>query len=146
MVVKQITPEEASRLIGAGHKYIDVRTEAEYVNGHPAGALNIPVLFPDPATRQMQMNAAFVATVQAHFATHAPLVIGCQSGGRSQRAAEILREVGYTNVCNMQGGFGGTRDAVGRAVVLGWTDYGLPVETGLPSDRSYEALLKNMSW
>jgi rhodanese-related sulfurtransferase len=146
MPIKQISPEEASKLVADGHKYIDVRTEAEFDRGHPTGAVNIPVVFPDPATRQMKVNPAFLATVQAHFKTEEDLVIGCQSGVRSQRAAEMLAQAGYSSICNMQGGFGGARDSNGRVVVQGWADSGLPVESGSPADRSYEAMLKKSSW
>jgi len=122
------------------------KTEAEFDRGHPQGSVNIPVVFPDPGTRQMKVNPAFLTTVKAHYGTDASLVIGCQSGGRSQRAAEMLVEAGYVGVCNMQGGFGGARDGTGRIVVQGWADCGLPVESGSPSDRCYEAMLKKSSW
>ncbi len=49
------------------------------------------------------------------------------SGGRSQLAAELLERAGYQNVFNMQGGFGGKRDLMGRVVVQGWRDAGLPL-------------------
>jgi hypothetical protein len=48
-------------------------------------------------------------------------------GGRSQKAAEILTGAGYRDVCNVQGGFNGARDVLGRVVVPGWRDAGLPV-------------------
>ncbi len=140
MALQQATPEEAYMLLGQGHKYIDVRTEPEFAAGHPAGAVNIPVVYPDPATRQMVMNPDFVAVVAAHFARDAKIVVGCQVGGRSQQAAELLTQVGYTHVVNMQGGFGGACDQAGRVVVPGWSACGLPVCKDCGPDYSYASL------
>jgi hypothetical protein len=64
------------------------------------------------------------------------------SGGRSQFGAEVLEEAGYQNVANMQGGFGGARDPMGRLIAPGWQDHGLPEESGDGGDGSYEALLR----
>lgn len=127
MTIEQTVPEAAHQLLAQGYRYIDVRTEGEFAGGHPAGAVNIPVIFADPVTRQMTLNPEFVAVVEAHFPKDAPLIIGCQSGGRSQRAAEMLAGAGYRRVLNMQGGFGGLRDQSGRSVVAGWCECDLPV-------------------
>jgi rhodanese-related sulfurtransferase len=140
MAILQTTPQEAQTLLRQGHRYIDVRTEPEFAAGHPAGAVNIPVVLPDPATRQMVMNPDFVAVVEAHFAKGAQLVVGCQAGGRSQRAAELLTQAGYTHVVNMQGGFGGARDQMGRVVVPGWSACSLPVCSDCGPDNSYAGL------
>jgi len=140
MTITQTTPQEAHALLRQGHRYIDVRTETEFAAGHPEGAVNIPVVFPDPATRQMTANPDFVVVVAAHFAKDAPLVVGCQAGGRSQRAAELLAQAGYTNVTNMQGGFGGARDQMGRTVVPGWAECGLPVCKDCGPGNSYGGL------
>jgi rhodanese-related sulfurtransferase len=55
------------------------------------------------------------------------------------RAAEMLQEIGYTQVVDMQGGFDGERDAAGRLSVTGWKDSGLPVESEAPG-RTYKDL------
>ena len=114
----------------AGAVYLDVRTEAEFEAGHPAGARNVPVVFFDPATRQPTPNADFVATVERTIPRTAKLLVGCQSGGRSARACELLAQAGFTDLTNVRGGFGGARDQSGRVVVPGWREAGLPVETG----------------
>ena len=44
---------------------------------------------------------------------------------------------------NLQGGFGGARDPMGRVIAPGWSQLGFPVEVESPPDRSY-ALLKNV--
>jgi len=140
MSIKQITPDEAHRLMQSGCPYVDVRTEREFAAGHPANAVNIPVVFPDPSTGGMRMNDDFVRVVGAHFPKDGPLILGCQVGGRSQRAAELLAQAGYADVSNMQGGFGGARDPMGRVVAAGWAQSGLPVSTECNESNSYEAL------
>ncbi|MEZ5317881.1 MAG: rhodanese-like domain-containing protein [Vicinamibacterales bacterium] len=134
---KQVTVTEALDLQKQGHAYVDVRSTGEFAAGHPEGAINIPLLEPDPRTGQMQPNPEFLRHMQTTFAADAPLLIGCQVGGRSQRAAVMLKGLGYTDVANVRGGFGGLRDAMGRVVDPGWADSGLPVETGQPAGRSY---------
>jgi len=140
MAIVQATPMEAQTLLAQGYRYIDVRTAGEFANGHPAGAVNIPVVYPDPATHQMVVNPEFVAVVGAHFPRDARLVVGCQAGGRSQRAAEMLAQAGYATVVNMQGGFGGLRDQSGHTVVLGWSECGLPVCRDCGPENSYAGL------
>ena len=44
MSFKEIRPEEAKRLMDeSNYAYVDVRSEPEFLNGHPSGAVNIPV-------------------------------------------------------------------------------------------------------
>ncbi len=139
---KDVSVTEARSLQEAGHTYIDVRSQAEYAGGHPAGALNVPLLDRDPATGQMAPNADFVRVMQANFSPDAPLLVGCQVGGRSARAAQMLEAFGFQNVANVRGGFGGARDPMtGRVVAPGWADSGLPVETDAPPGQAYADLL-----
>ncbi len=134
-MIPQTTPEEAAKLVEKNPEavYLDVRTEAEYEAGHPKGAYNVPVFFFDAARRPIT-NEEFGRVVQSLFPSAKKIVVGCQSGVRSQRAAEILQSLGYQDVTNMQGGFGGA------AGVRGWKDGGLPVEAGAASGRSYAEL------
>lgn len=144
MSIQQVTAEEAHSLItqDASVVYLDVRTVSEFEAGHPPAALNIPVVLPDPAIRRMAPNPDFLPTVEANIPKEAKIIIGCMSGGRSQYAAELLADAGYQNVANMQGGFGGARDQMGRLKVPGWQDCGLPEEGGDGGAKSYEALSK----
>ncbi len=134
--------QEARRLqTEEGYSYIDVRSVPEFENGHPEGACSVPLLHLDTATRQMQPNPDFLAVVQAHFPTGGKLLIGCQMGGRSARAAQLLASAGYETAVNVDGGFGGRRDPVtGQVMAEGWAPAGLPVEGGGAADRGYEAL------
>jgi rhodanese-related sulfurtransferase len=141
MAVKEITPEEAHDILKADAKvvYIDVRTEREFANGHPQGAVNIPVAFPDPA-RGMVMNPDFVKVVESHFPKEKKIIVGCQAGPRSNAAAGLLQQAGYQDVANMVGGFGGMRGPSGNVVAPGWAASGLPVSQDNGEGVSYASL------
>ena len=142
MSVKHVGVKDAHTLqTDEGCTYIDVRSTPEYEQGHPAGALNVPLLHLDPATRQLQPNLDFLAVVKATQAPDVRLLVGCQMGGRSARAAEMLAAAGYTDVSNVLGGFGGARDrATGQVLHEGWAEAGLPVETAAAPGGSYAEL------
>jgi rhodanese-related sulfurtransferase len=144
MSIQQLTAEEAQALMTQDQSivYLDVRTVPEFEAGHPPAALNIPVVVPNPALRKMVPNPDFLATVEAILPKDAKIIIGCMSGGRSQFAAEVLEDAGYQQVANLQGGFGGARDQMGRLLVPGWQDHGLPEESGDGGESSYANLLK----
>ena len=138
MDIRQAKPPEAHDTL-VRHPdavYLDVRTEEEFAAGHPAGARNVPVVLFDPAHRPTP-NPEFVAVVERHFPRTTKLVVGCQAGGRSQHACELLAQAGYGDLTNVQGGYGGARDASGRVVIPGWRDAGLPVDTTPAPGASY---------
>ena len=87
----------------------------------------------------MADNADFQTIMGRKFPKDTPLVIGCQSGPRSRRAAEMLDQAGYSNVKELTVGWDGARDAFGR-LDPGWGRKGLPVETGAPEGRRYADL------
>jgi len=140
MAIKQQVPPEAYATLrdNPDALYLDVRTEGEFAAGHPAGAINIPVMVAK-GPGQMQLNLDFVEVAEKVIPRDKKLVVGCMAGGRSQRACEMLEEAGFTDLTNVAGGFGGQRDASGKVVVAGWRDAGLPVTTEL-GDASYAAL------
>src|SRR5262245_27316673 len=137
MAVKRISPDEARTLLEQGHVYLDVRSVPEYAQGHPAGARNVPLMHFTGGG--MQPNPDFLAVVAAHFAKDARIVVGCKTGGRSQRAAMVLEGAGFTNLVEMRGGWDGERDPMGRVVEKGWSALGLPSEAVTPGG-SFEEL------
>ena len=141
MPVREITPQDANEKLKSGEDvvYIDVRTESEFAAGHPAGAVNIPVAFPDPG-RGMVRNPEFVKVVEAHFPKDKKLILGCQAGPRSNAAASLLQQAGYEEIFNMLGGFGGMRDSGGRVIAPGWSSLGLPVSDENGEGSSYQSL------
>jgi len=74
----------------SGAVLLDVRTPAEYRNGHIPGSKNIPLQTIDRA-----------GTVAENKDT--ALYVYCQSGARSRQAVGMLRQMGYTNVNNIGG-------------------------------------------
>ena len=75
-----------------------------------------------------------------NFDKGANLIIGCQSGARSQRAAEALVASGYTHIHHMDGGFGGARNELGQVIEKGWMELALPIENGAAEGQSYSSL------
>lgn len=144
MSMKQVDVKRACELqSNDGYTYVDVRSVPEYDMGHPAGAHNVPLLHFDSALGRMQPNPDFLLVMQTSYPTASKLLIGCQVGGRSSRAVQMLESVGYTDISNVAGGFGGSRDpATGQIRDEGWLQAGLPVETTATPDGSYADLYK----
>ncbi|CAI5465079.1 unnamed protein product [Closterium sp. Yama58-4] len=101
--VTSVSVDEARELVAAGHTYLDVRTPEEFRAAHVQGAVNIPFMLKSPAG--MVKNDAFVADVKAKFEEDTPLVVACQGGVRSIRAAAELQNAGFSGITDMLGGF-----------------------------------------
>src|SRR5215472_5982616 len=112
MTIPELTPAEAHDVLSRDSRalYLDVRTEPEFAAGHPAGARNVPVVLFDPASGGPKANPYFLDVVERNVPRDAKLIVGCQSGGRSMRACELLRDAGFADVSNVRGGFGGVHD------------------------------------
>ncbi|HEY2525406.1 MAG TPA: rhodanese-like domain-containing protein [Candidatus Binataceae bacterium] len=95
MSINQAEPPEAHEILKRNPEsvYLDVRTEAEFAQGHPEGAINVPVVF-IKGPGQMEINGEFVEVLTKPLAHGRKLVVGCLSGGRSQRACELLDAAG----------------------------------------------------
>ncbi len=125
---------EASEKLAAGWTYVDVRTVEEFEQGHPAGAINVPIAL--SGAGGMENNPDFVRAMKAGFAPDAKIVVGCKAGGRSLRAAQILVSEGFSNVLDQRAGWDGARNAFGQ-LEPGWSRVGLPTEAGSPAGRSW---------
>lgn len=132
--IRNVTPEEAAELIEAGYVFVDVRSEPEFEQGHVPGSFNVPLMHFGPAG--MTPNDEFMQVVEAAFGKNEKLVIGCRSGGRSLRAAQMLDSAGYSDLAHLTAGWEGSRDPFGR-LTPGWSKKGLPVETGKPAGHGY---------
>jgi len=105
-------PDASAQVRGGGAALIDVRGFDEFVAGHAEGAACVPL--PDLERRAGELP------------TDRPLLVICQSGGRSALAAARLRALGMDNVTDVRGGF----DA--------WRRAGLPTEgqtSAIPLER-----------
>src|SRR4051812_33108929 len=85
---REIQGPEARKLVAAGARLVDVRSPDEYAGGHLPGAVNVPV-------QELDRRLAELGPRDGE------LVLYCRSGHRSSRAAEILRQHGFTKVHNL---------------------------------------------
>ncbi|MCB0835784.1 MAG: rhodanese-like domain-containing protein [Bacteroidetes bacterium] len=84
---------------------IDVRTPEEYQAGMIPDAENINVLADDFAEQAKKLNK------------NKPVMVYCRSGRRSARAASTLKDLGFTEIYDLDGGF------------ISWTKNNLPTKT-----------------
>jgi rhodanese-related sulfurtransferase len=106
--IREVSVEETRARMSAnqGARLIDVREDKEWDAAHALGAehlgkgiieRDIETAVPDKGTE---------------------LILYCGGGYRSALAADVLQQMGYTNVFSMAGGW------------KGWKEAGAPVETG----------------
>jgi rhodanese-related sulfurtransferase len=114
LTVSEISPQTTRQRL-EDHEIdvlLDVRETSEWNDGHIANALHTPrgllEWHADPThpSHQQQLAGQIAARI----------VVLCASGGRSLLAAKTLQEMGYTDVCSMNGG------------MTAWKANGLPVE------------------
>lgn len=92
-VYMNITAEEAKQMMDTEENYIilDVRTQEEYDESHIPGAILIP-------------NTEIEARAESELPDKdQKILVYCRSGRRSKLAAEILVELGYTNIYEFGG-------------------------------------------
>jgi rhodanese-related sulfurtransferase len=140
MSVQRISPREAHALVcEQGYVYLDVRAVPEFDTGHPPGAYNVPLLTPR-AGGGMDENAHFIDEVRAALPGATKIVVGCASGVRSLRAAELLGAAGFREVVEQRAGIEGVRDPFGRVREKGHRAEGLPLSTRAEPGRSHAAI------
>lgn len=81
---------------------LDVREQYEYDEGHISGVTLIPM--------------GEIPNRLSEIPTDQQVIVTCRSGNRSGQVTDFLREQGFTNVHNMEGG------------IVAWSAAGLPVE------------------
>jgi len=144
MPIKQITPDQAHEILDQDPEalYVDVRSIPEFTAAHPIRALNIPLLHRSDGGN-MQPNPDFQSVSGAVLPKDRKLLVGCLRGGRSQKACMILEQMGYEQLYNVHGGFGGAIDpTTGEISQKGWQDLGLPTSRESGEGVSYESLKK----
>ncbi len=136
--------------------FIDVRTRAEvaFIGMTTLVDANVPFMFlpenaswdADKKAFQMTPNPDFVAEVGRRLAAKDltkddPVVVMCQGGLRSSKAADALTAAGYTLVFSIVDGFEGDiaseGPAKGQRTVNGWKNAGLPWSYALPREKMY---------
>jgi rhodanese-related sulfurtransferase len=83
---------------------VDVRTPAEFLEGHVPNAINVPL-------SKIIENPAILTSSKAKS-----IVLYCRSGYRAGKAAEALHKDGHQNLRHLEGD------------MQGWLKAGLPVE------------------
>lgn len=102
--VRVVNAEEFSTVISTGQPtLIDVRTPAEYSEGHIDGAVLIDL-----------SSATFLDDIQG-LPRDGAYAVYCRSGNRSATATAAMRELGFTNIVELGGG------------ILEWSASGYPV-------------------
>ncbi len=98
----ELTPAEAMARYSAGALVLDVRTQAEWNQGHIANSILIPL---DDLSARL-----------GEVPRDRDIIVVCRSGARSTEGATILRQAGFTRVSCLTGG------------LQGWVSAGYPLE------------------
>ncbi|NGP43788.1 rhodanese-like domain-containing protein [Bacillaceae bacterium SIJ1] len=95
--VKNIsTAELKTELKDKSKQFVDVRTTGEFKGNHIQGFKNIPL-------HTIGQKAAKELSVDKE------VIVICQSGMRSQKAAKTLKKLGFSHVTNVKGGMSAWR-------------------------------------
>jgi rhodanese-related sulfurtransferase len=98
---REISREEAQKLIEDGAQLVDVRVDHEWEAGHIAGARHLPL--------------AELAERTGELDRERPVVLYCRGGTRSTMATDALAAAGFDAAKLSEG-------------VVGWDEQGLPLE------------------
>jgi rhodanese-related sulfurtransferase len=107
-----LAPAEAVRLINDGATVLDVRPAAQYANGHIVGARSVPL---DELGGKLDGLAK---------KKDRPLLVYCELGNQSTKAAATLRQAGFSQVLHLKGG------------LVAWQRDNLPLATGKKSKKA----------
>jgi rhodanese-related sulfurtransferase len=99
--MKEVTREEARKLVEEGAQLIDVRAEHEWDAGRVPAATHLPL--------------AELSERVGEIDDDRPVVIYCRGGNRSTMATEALTAAGYDAAKLSEG-------------IVGWAEAGLPLE------------------
>lgn len=81
-------------VIGKDVQLVDVRTQEEHESGHIDDAFNFNVID----------SEAFLNQIET-LDKDEPVYLYCKMGGRSNRAANIMKEMGFTKIFDYSGGY-----------------------------------------
>jgi rhodanese-related sulfurtransferase len=98
---REISRDEAQKLIDEGAQLVDVRAGHEWEAGRIAGAVHVPL--------------AELAERTAEIDRERPVVLYCRGGNRSTMAADALADAGFDAAKMSEG-------------IVGWAEAGLPLE------------------
>lgn len=81
-----LSPVDFKELLRNGAQLVDVRTKAEYQQGHLKGSVNIPLNILSNQTSKLKKDK--------------PIITCCASGMRSAQGKNILKSNGFNEVYN----------------------------------------------
>ncbi len=87
--LRQVSVEEAVRLLKGGAPFIDVRSQGEFASNSIPGTKNLP------------MHELGRLIEKEGIEKDQPVLVFCQSGMRSGTAVNLLRRMGYKEVFNV---------------------------------------------
>jgi rhodanese-related sulfurtransferase len=99
--IREISREEAQKLIADGAQLVDVRADHEWEAGRIEGARHVPL--------------SELAERADEIESDRPVVLYCRGGNRSTMATQALAEAGYEAAKLSEG-------------IVGWSEAGLPLE------------------
>ncbi len=103
MSTVQRVPSVTAQTVPAEAYLLDVREDDEWEAGHAPGAVHVPMME--------------IPQRMAEVPQDREVVVVCRVGGRSGQVVAYLRQQGYDNVSNLDGG------------MMGWAAAGKPVTT-----------------
>ncbi len=107
--VKEITPWDLGKRLAAGDAplLLDVREPAEFAPLHIPGSINVP-----RGVLEQSCEWDYDETVpELAGGREREIVVICRSGKRSVLAADVMREMGFSNVVSLKLGIRGWNDA-----------------------------------
>lgn len=109
--VKECTVADVTARLARGEvfHFVDVREDDEFAKEHATGASHL-----GKGIIERDIETAIPDK-------QAPIVLYCGGGFRSVLAADVLQQMGYTQVVSMDGG------------IKAWRDAGCPLEGGHPA-------------
>src|SRR5690349_10014215 len=98
---REVSRDEAQKLIDEGAQLVDVRADHEWEAGHIPGATHLPLAQLSERVGEIDRDR--------------PVVLYCRGGNRSTMAADALADAGYDAVKMSEG-------------IVGWSEAGLALD------------------
>ena len=114
--VREIMPWDLRERLGEGGPtlVLDVREPAEFEQAHLAGSVNVP-----RGILEASCDWGYEETLPLLAGDRArPIVVVCRSGNRSVLAADVMQQMGFSDVVSLKTG------------VRGWNDFEQPLVDG----------------
>jgi len=110
--ITEVDVTEVVALLDEGYQVLDVREPAEYISGTVDGALNIPRGVLEAASdRQYPGKNPNMQDRDKKW------LLLCATSGRSAMAAQVMQQMGFKNIKNINGGIAAWKAAEMQVVI-----------------------------